>query len=136
MILHDNFDLSFSRLKTSVLYLVKKQFKNKKIPLNDIAASFQQAVVDVLVNKTLLAANKLNVKSVLLAGGVAANVMLREELGKKVKKELPNVKYYYPTLDLCTDNALMIAMAGYYHFLQKDFADWKKLDADPNWELV
>ncbi len=136
MLSHDNFDFSFSGLKTSVLYLVKKEFKNKKIPSNDICASFQQAVVDVLVGKTLLAANKLDVKSVLLAGGVAANKMLREELGRAIKKDLPNTKYYYPTLELCTDNAAMIAIAGYFHILKKDFADWKKFDADPNWELV
>ncbi|MDP2685218.1 MAG: tRNA (adenosine(37)-N6)-threonylcarbamoyltransferase complex transferase subunit TsaD [bacterium] len=136
MMAHNNFDFSFSGLKTSVLYLVKKSFRNKKIPINDICASFQQAVVDVLTNKTLIAANKLNVKSVLLAGGVAANIMLREELGKKIKRELSDVKYYYPPLNLCTDNAAMIAMAGYFRILKKDFADWKKLDADPNWELV
>lgn len=136
MMSHNNFDFSFSGLKTSVLYLVKKQFKGKTVPVADIAASFQQAVVDVLVNKTILAANQLNVKSVLLAGGVAANKMLREELGRAVKKELPAVKYYYPELDLCTDNASMIAMAGYFQASKKNFSDWKKIDAQPNWELV
>jgi len=136
MMAHNNFDFSFSGLKTSILYLVKKKFTNKKIPISDICASFQQAVVDVLTNKTLIAANKLNVKSVLLAGGVAANIMLREELGKKIKLELSGVKYYYPPLHLCTDNAAMIAMAGYFHIISQDFTDWKKLDADPNWELV
>ncbi|XOU94254.1 MAG: tRNA (adenosine(37)-N6)-threonylcarbamoyltransferase complex transferase subunit TsaD [Candidatus Kerfeldbacteria bacterium] len=136
MINQNNFDFSFSGLKTSVLYLVKKQFNNKNVPVDNIAASFQQAAVDVLVKKTIKAAKKLKIKTVLLAGGVAANKPLREQLGQAVTKELPNTKYHYPPLKLCTDNATMIAIAGYHHAKQKDFSDWKKLDADPNWELV
>ncbi len=132
----NNYDFSFSGLKTSVLYLVKKQFDNKKIPVSDLAASFQQAAVDVLVKKTIKVAKKLKVKTVLLAGGVAANKPLQEQLGQAIIKKLPGIKYHYPPLDLCTDNATMIAIAGYHHAKQKDFADWKKLDADPNWELV
>ena len=136
MINQNNFDFSFSGLKTSVLYLVKKQFNNKNVPVNDIAASFQRAAVDVLVKKTIRAAKKLKVKTVLLAGGVAANKPLREQLGLAITKELPGTNYHYPPIKLCTDNATMIAIAGYHHAKQKDFADWKKLDADPNWELV
>jgi len=136
MLDQNNYDFSFSGLKTSVLYLLKKQFHNKKPPINDICASFQQAAVDVLVIKTITAARELKVKTVLLAGGVAANRLLREQLGQQVKEKLSKVSYHVPQLRLCTDNASMIAIAGYFHAVKKDFTSWKTLDADPNWELV
>lgn len=136
MLDQNNYDFSFSGLKTSVLYFIKKKFNNKKLPLSDICASFQQAVIDVLTYKTISAAKELNVKSILLAGGVAANKPLRQNLKKYIKNQLPTVKYFIPPLDLCTDNASMIAIAGYFHALEKDYTDWRKLDANPNWELV
>ena len=137
MLTHQNFDFSFSGLKTSVLYMVQKQFPGKQIPLADICASFQQAVLDVLVQKTIRAAQNHKVKSVLLAGGVAANKPLRQQLADSVKFTFNNkIPFYLPPLDLCTDNAGMIALAAYYHALKKDFISWKNLDADPNWELV
>jgi len=136
MIKYKNFDFSFSGLKTSVLYLVKKEFKNKKIPLADLLASFQQAVVDVLTDKTIRAAQELKIETVMMAGGVAANQKLRQELKAKIKKNLPNLKFLKPNIQHCTDNAVMIALAGYFHALKKDFTPWQKLKADPNWELV
>jgi N6-L-threonylcarbamoyladenine synthase len=113
MINDDNFDFSFSGLKTSLLYQVQKDadWKNKT---SAYCAEFQQAVVDVLVAKTIKAAKKYKVKTVMLAGGVAANLALREQLGHAVNQELPQVKYNIPDLKYTTDNAAMIATAGYF----------------------
>lgn len=136
MLNEKNYDFSFSGLKTAVLYFVKKEYVNKKIPLPDVCASFQQAVVDVLVKKTIAAAKDLKVKSIILAGGVAANLALRTQLAASCKKELPSVAFSTPPFKLCTDNGSMIAVAGYYHAKNKHYSDWKTLEPDPNWELV
>lgn len=136
MIRDNNFDFSFAGLKTSVLYLLKREFHYKKIPSADVCASFQQAVVDVLVAKTIAAAKKFGVRNIILAGGVAANEQLRKTLSKEIKSELRGVGYIVPSLEFCTDNATMIAVAGYFHALKKDFSSWETLEADPNWELV
>ena len=136
MINQQNYDFSFSGLKTSVLYLIKKEFYHKKLPQADLCASFQQAVVDILVKKTIMAAKTLKVKNVLLAGGVAANLALRQQLGQQLKKDLPESGYYIPPPYLCTDNASMIALAGYFRAKKNDFIPWQTLEANPNWELV
>lgn len=136
MINRDNFDFSFSGLKTSVLYLIKKQFAGKTVPVADISASFQQAAIDVLVTKTVRAAQTYNAQTVMLAGGVAANTPLRTALQERVAATMPKTIYHVPALKLCTDNASMIAIAGYWHARAKDFDDWRTLEADPNWELV
>jgi N6-L-threonylcarbamoyladenine synthase len=136
MLKEKNYDFSFSGLKTSVLYLVKKELAGQKLPVNDLCASFQQAVVDVLVQKTMAAAREFKVKSIMLSGGVAANLALREQMAGAIKKQLPKIFFSTPPFDLCTDNASMIAIAGYYHARRKHFSDWKTLEPDPNWELV
>jgi len=108
-----NFDFSFSGLKTAVIYYVNKlKEENKEIPKHDILASFQQAVVDVLTEKTLKAALKLKVNRIALAGGVAANIYLRKNIKKRAK--MYDIEVYYPSPQLCTDNAVMVASAGYY----------------------
>lgn len=136
MIFHQNFDFSFAGLKTSVLYLVKNlPYAISHKLLADLCASFQQAVVDVLTEKTVRAAKELKVKTVMLAGGVAANKKLRKTLEAKIK-ELDKITFLKPNIAFCTDNAVMIALAGYFHALKKDFTPWQKLKADPNWELV
>ncbi len=135
MIHSRNFDFSFSGLKTAVLY----QTKGKKTAgrrLHNVAASFQQAVIDVLVAKTVAAAKQYGVKSVFIAGGVAANTPLRKQLAQTLKQGLPKTKFYTPPLWLCTDNATMIAIAGYFRARHQDFTPWQKLSADPNWELI
>lgn len=131
-----NYEFSFAGLKTSVLYLTQKHRKLNNKQRADFAASFQQAVVDVLVAKTLRAAKQYRVKSVLLAGGVAANKLLRESLKKTLHTALPKVFFAIPPFDLCTDNATMIAVAGYFNAKRKKLSSWKTIDADPNWELV
>ncbi len=110
-----SYDFSFSGLKTAVIYYIKElKEKNKIIPVKDILSSFQQAVVDVLVEKTLRAALEFKTKQIVLAGGVAANSSLRREI--KEKANLLNIKVFYPSTFLCTDNAAMVASVGYYKF--------------------
>lgn len=136
MLSQQNYDFSFAGLKTAVLYLVRKKFTPRTIPLADVSASFQQAVIDVLVGKTVRAARDFSARTVVLAGGVAANAPLREQLKEAIRRLSPRITYSTPPLSLCTDNASMIAMAGYWRARKKKFSDWKTLEADPNWELV
>jgi len=103
-------EFSFSGLKTSVRYALQGE---NLPPLADIAASFQEAVVEVLTRKTLAAAQELGVPRVLLAGGVAANTRLRESLTAACTKA--GLELFYPPVALCTDNAAMIACAGYWY---------------------
>ena len=110
--------------------------KNRPISTNDFCASFEQAIVDVLVAKTIKAATRYKPKTIILAGGVSANKKLRETLEYEVKKQYPISNIQYPQLKYCMDNAAMIAVAGYYHALKKDFTSWQKIQADPNWELA
>lgn len=97
----------------------------------DLCASFEKTVTEVLIQNTLKAANNLRINTIALAGGVSANSYIREEF-EKLKKKGMNI--YYPQLDLCTDNAAMIASAGYYNYLQHNFSD-SKLNAVPNLKL-
>ncbi|MDN5276827.1 MAG: tRNA N6-adenosine threonylcarbamoyltransferase [Clostridiales bacterium] len=118
----DNFDFSFSGLKTAVLnYLNSLEQRNESYSIADIAASFQQAVVDVLVDKTIKAAQKIGVTRIALAGGVAANSSLRECM--KQKAEECGFELYYPSPVLCTDNAAMIACAAYYSLMKGKIHD-------------
>ncbi len=108
-------DFSFSGLKTAVINTVHKmEQKGDKIPVCDIAASFQNAVIDVLVHKTIEQAEKTNVDKICLAGGVASNSLLRSEFEKEASKK--GLKLFYPPLRLCTDNAVMIGSAGYFAY--------------------
>ncbi len=109
----DGYDFSFSGIKSGVLNYINQQ-KQKDLPINaaDVAASFQEAVVDVLVDKSLMALKNYNMNTLVLAGGVAANSRLRERLMAAAQTESFN--YYAPSLKLCTDNAAMIGCAAYY----------------------
>ncbi|QEK13680.1 tRNA (adenosine(37)-N6)-threonylcarbamoyltransferase complex transferase subunit TsaD [Crassaminicella thermophila] len=129
----DSFDFSFSGLKSAVLnYLNSQRQKGIEIIVEDVAASFQAAVVDVLVHKTIEGAKKKKVDSIVLAGGVAANSGLREELQKAAKKEGLTLKY--PSIKLCTDNAAMIGCAAYYAY-KSGFTSDLYLNAVPNLKL-
>lgn len=116
-----SFDFSFSGLKTSVVNYMRDierlghfpKKKGKEIGIADISASFQQAVIDVLVYKALRAAEKKSVRRIVLSGGVAANSSLRQEISDKAKEK--GIKVYIPSPDLCTDNAAMVAAIGYHY---------------------
>jgi N6-L-threonylcarbamoyladenine synthase len=114
-------DFSFSGLKTAVMnYLRRAGQQGININKADVAASFQKAVVDVLVDKALLAAKKYKARAILLAGGVAANSRLREYLKSKAGKQKQSVVFPPPVL--CTDNAAMVGCAAYYKYMRGDFA--------------
>jgi N6-L-threonylcarbamoyladenine synthase len=119
--LPESFDFSFSGLKTAVLHFVKEQkAENREQKVNDIAASFQASVIDVLVRKAEWAIKKERIKRVVLTGGVAANRELRkrmEDMGVEKETEI-----FIPSISFCTDNAAMIASAGYYHLEAGDIA--------------
>ena len=124
------FDFSFSGLKSAVLnYLNSAKMKGEEINNADVAASFQKAVVDSLVEKTVSAAEKFKLTKIVLAGGVAANSSLESTLRKSCEER--NLKFFYPSKILCTDNAAMIACRGYYQSLEKKFAS-STLNAVPN----
>jgi len=125
MIQDDNYDFSFSGLKSSFINTVHNaRQKNEDIDPNDLAASFQAAVVDVLVDKTIRAAKEKNVKQLVLAGGVAANKGLRTALKEAVSQELPGAEILIPPLELCGDNAAMIGAAAYVQLEKNNFADY------------
>ncbi len=110
------FDFSFSGLKSAVLnYLNTCEMKNIEINTADIAASFQQAVIDVLVSRALRAANQLSNGQIAVAGGVAANSSLRASMQESCNKN--GIKLYYPSPVYCTDNAAMIGVQGYYIYM-------------------
>ncbi|NQT26110.1 tRNA (adenosine(37)-N6)-threonylcarbamoyltransferase complex transferase subunit TsaD, partial [candidate division KSB1 bacterium] len=113
----DSLEFSFSGLKTAVLNYVEKIGPDEtQATLNDIAAGFQQAVLDVLIDKTMLAAKKMNVTIACLAGGVAANKTLQNQMS--IRGESEGIRVFWPSLALCSDNAGMIARAGYYYLAQ------------------
>ncbi|MDW7676667.1 MAG: tRNA (adenosine(37)-N6)-threonylcarbamoyltransferase complex transferase subunit TsaD [Bacillota bacterium] len=114
--LEDNhLDFSFSGLKSAVLnHINTEKMKGNAVVVVDVAASFQQAVVDVLVEKTITCAREQGLKQVVLSGGVAANSQLRESLAASCREE--GLAFYMPDLTLCTDNGAMIACAGYYDY--------------------
>jgi N6-L-threonylcarbamoyladenine synthase len=124
------YDFSFSGLKTAVLYEVndwKKQ--GKAIPVEDVAASFQATVVDVLFQKTMQAARDYHAKEILVAGGVSANRALRQAFQSQ-----DEFKVHIPAFSLCTDNAAMIAAAGYYRYALGHVSGLD-IDVEPTWPL-
>lgn len=128
----DSLDFSFSGLKSAVLNTLNTaKMKGQTLDINDVAASFQKAVIDILVAKTKRALAKFpEIKTLALAGGVAANTSLRENLAQELDSLNNNIRFVYPSLSLCTDNGAMISIAGYYHFLEGKYSSWK-LNAIP-----
>ncbi len=108
----DTLWFSFSGLKTSLVYLVEKHGKPEGAELSDVCAGYQEAVVDTLIEKSLLAARKTGIKNFAITGGVACNSRLREKSAKIFEEE--NIKLAIPSTSLCTDNAAMVAALGFY----------------------
>jgi N6-L-threonylcarbamoyladenine synthase len=128
--LDNPYDFSFSGLKTAVLYEVNAlKKKSNTLPVEDLAASFQATAVDILFKKTMQAARDFNAKEILVAGGVSANRALRNAFQAQTE-----FKVNIPAFSLCTDNAAMIAAAGYYRYAMGHVS---KLDMDvqPTWPL-
>ena len=129
-IMDDGYDFSFSGLKTSVVNHVRK---HPEVATEDVAASFQEAVVDVLVTKARRAARDHGAKGLCLAGGVAANSQLRERLLDACVTD--GLRGFLPSRSMCTDNAAMVAAAGWYR-LQSDGPSPLDTGASPNLRLV
>ncbi len=117
MINHDNFNFSFSGLKTAVIYYLNA---HPDTPPRDVAAAFQEAVVDVLITKTIRAARKFKMNTVSVVGGVAANSGLRQECLRRCLNH--DIQVFIPDIQYCTDNAAMVAGLGYQKMLQNDLS--------------
>ncbi len=131
---NDNFNFSFSGLKSHVINLHHNAMqRNEEINVANLCRSFQDSVVEVLVDKTLKAAKQYNVKQIIVAGGVSANRGLKERFMLMNHEEyeicIPSIKY-------CTDNAAMIAVAGYYQYQKTKKTDDMSLNADASLELL
>lgn len=127
------YDFSFSGLKSAVLnYLNSEKMAGREIVREDVAASFQKAVTDVLVEHSMNAVREYGAKKFAIAGGVASNSSLRAQM--KAACENEGIEFYYPSPVFCTDNAAMIGVAGYYEYLKGNFADLS-LNAVPNLRL-
>ena len=125
----DNLDFSFSGIKTAILNLYHK---NPNINKADLCKSFEKDCCDILIENVMKAVKMYNVDKIVLAGGVSANSYIRNEFLNLEKEK--NIKVYYPELKLCTDNAAMIASAGYYNYLNNKFSDLS-LNAIPNLKI-
>ncbi len=139
-----DFNFSFSGLKTAVLYKIrdmkpafsgvgdaesKHGVKTASTFITQMAAETQNAIIDVLVSKIIRAAEKYNVKTVMLGGGVTANQELRKKFAESAQKKIPDSKFYIPDSKYCTDNAAMIAVAAYFNPKK---VGWNKIEPDPN----
>jgi len=137
MIKQKNYDFSFAGLKTAVLYdFLKRPEKVRKSKEYKIlmAKEVQQAVIDVLISKTIKSAKEFGANLIILGGGVAANEELRKQIIENSKFQIPNSKILIPPKELCTDNGLMVAVTGYF---RKETAtkNFDKIVAEPNLKI-
>ena len=132
-IIDNAYDFSFSGLKSSVLNQINMaEMKKEKIVPADIAASFQNAVVDTLLTHAMMAVKESGMNKLAIAGGVASNTAIRAAFEQKCKEE--NIEFYHPSPILCTDNAVMIGSAAYYEYINGKRDGWD-LNAIPNLKL-
>jgi len=137
MIKSQSLDFSFAGLKTAVLYSIQHfgDERLKKVrPL--IAAEFQQSIAEVLSTKLLKATENFRVKSIILGGGVIANKTIQQTLKRRISRFYPHLPLFIPDPQFCTDNAAMIAIAGYIHWLKKGASQWYDVFADANAEIA
>jgi N6-L-threonylcarbamoyladenine synthase len=129
-----DYDFSFSGLKTAVLYADKK-IENKSLEYKkQMSAEVQQAIIDVLIKKTIKAVKDFKVKTLVLGGGVSANQKLKDDFKNKLAKELPNVEFITPKPVMSTDNGLMVAITGYFTHLRQGFGGRGKKSKITNWQ--
>jgi N6-L-threonylcarbamoyladenine synthase len=133
MINTKDYDFSFSGLKTAILYHHQKQDKKtqkNKQYVADMCAEIQQAIIDVLIKKTIQATKDYNAKTIILGGGVSANHELKTQFLIKIKQEMSEIEFLFPEIDHSTDNGLMTAITAYFH--KEKICDYKNLKADAN----
>ena len=131
----DTYDFSFSGLKTAVLYMVKNISNINEETRQKIAREFEDAVTEVLISKTMRAVEEYNIKTLIIGGGVSANTEIRRIFEEETHR-LKNIEFLLPDKNLSTDNAIMIAAAGYLHLLlEKDKASATEIKADGNLSL-
>ncbi len=129
----EGYDFSFSGLKSAVLnYLNERKMKKEPYRREDVCASFQTAVVDILVSKSIRAVIDKGYDAIVLCGGVSANSALREEAAKRTKEK--GLKLFYPPLALCTDNAAMIGASAYFRYMEGKISELS-LNAKPNLKI-
>jgi N6-L-threonylcarbamoyladenine synthase len=131
-----DFDFSFAGLKTAVLYHIRDNQPLSDSARADIAASFQEAVVDVLVGKTVRAAKEQDAQTIILGGGVSANRPLQDRLKTTFAQIRPQTQVVVPSPGLFTDNGAMIAVAAAPRALAKDFDDWRDIEVNPRLKLA
>jgi N6-L-threonylcarbamoyladenine synthase len=136
MLHEDNFDFSFSGLKTAVRRIVESHEPLTGEIKRDIAREFEDAVADVLVGKTMRAADEFGANTIVVGGGVSANEHIRQQLKTRLEGEGNPARLLIPPPALATDNAIMIALAGYFRALKREFADPEKLKATGNLKLA
>jgi len=129
-----NFDFSFSGLKTAVRYTIQKD-KNYSKNIPEYCHEVEEAIIDVLISKTKKAGLEHEAKTIMLAGGVSANSKLRKNFKETLRKNFPDATISIPNLKYTTDNAAMVAAAGYFRAKQKNFTPWQSLRNNPNLEL-
>ena len=130
MIYSKNYDFSFSGLKTAVLYNFKKQTKISKKYIREMCAEIQQSIIDVLIRKTMRAAQEHKAKTIILGGGVTANKELKKQFQEKTK-EL-KLEFLVPKTKFSTDNAAMIGITACHHWPKKKTKNWRNLKANAN----
>ncbi len=138
-----DYHFSFSGLKTAALYwlrdngLSEASYKQtgQELSINDFCASFEQTIIDVLIHKTVKAAEEYKPKTIILGGGVSANKKLRKTLQTEINTIFPDISVQIPVLKYAMDNGAMIAAASYHHALKKEFTSWKEITVDPNWKV-
>jgi len=134
MMYSKDYDFSFSGLKTAVLYDYKKRTKKTRTSkkyISEMAKEIQQSIIDVLIKKTIKATKDYKAKTIILGGGVIANKELQKQFKEKVKKERPNSLILIPNSNLCTDNAVMVGIAGYFN-KNKSLKDPEKIKVNSN----